>query len=226
MKPIFLMIKKSLLPLLALTGLLAVNPALASDLPKLDGLYSVKGPKPKFSWYGPYVGAQLGAGLLVSQTKSGKTKKTVTAGGLNGGLYAGYNWQMAGVIFGLEADIKSNRFKKSATIGSLGTVTSKTNWSTGLKGRIGLPVDRFMPYVSLGLEVGDYHLIAKGQKKKSNMASLTLGGGVEYALNDRVNIRADYTAKGLHNKSYNFSGTTFKNTAGSHQLMVGISYKF
>ncbi|SNZ05415.1 outer membrane protein [Cohaesibacter gelatinilyticus] len=220
------LLKKSLLPSMALLLVAMTNTVSAADLPSMPGLYDPSGPKPQFSWEGAYVGAQIGAGLLASEVKSGGAKRTLKDGSAAGGVYAGYNWQFSRFVLGLETDVNLNANKKTGTVGSLGNVSTKTSWSAGIKGRVGLPIDRFMPYLSLGVAASDYQLTAKGQRKKTNVASLTLGAGLEYALTDKIHLRADYSIRGLDNKTRNFAGTAVKNTAGSQQLMMGLSYKF
>lgn len=223
-------LRKGLLSSMAILLATMTNGAMAADLPSaapsVPGLYAPSGPAPQLSWEGAYVGAQIGAGLLASEIKSGASKRTLKDGGVAGGVYAGYNWQFSRFVLGLEADVSLNNNKKTGTVGALGSVTTKTSWSAGLKGRVGLPIDRFMPYLSVGVAASDYHITANGQKKKTNVASLTLGGGLEYAVTDRLNLRADYSIRGLGNKTRSFGGTSVKSTAASQQLMIGLSYKF
>lgn len=224
-------LRKGLLSSVVILLATATNGAVAADLPSAEapsvpGLYSPSGPAPQLSWEGAYVGAQIGAGFLASEIKSGTSKRTLSDGGVAGGVYAGYNWQVSRFILGLEADVNLNNNKKTGTVGALGSVTTKTSWSAGIKGRVGLPIDRFMPYLSVGVAASDYHITANGQKKKSNVASLTLGGGLEYAVTDRINLRADYTIRGLDNKTRSYAGTPVKSTAASQQIMIGLSYKF
>lgn len=209
----------------ALTAL-AASQAAAADLPQVDGLYSPQGPAAQMSWEGAYVGAQIGAGQASTQVKATGVKKTFSDNGIATGLYAGYNWQFSDFVVGLEADATFNPTKKSITNATLGKVTAKSTWSAGVKGRVGLAVDNFMPYLSAGLVASDYKMIANNVTKKSKNVSLSLGGGLEYALDENIRLRADYSLMGLRNKRENFGGTSVKTSAGQHRLMVGMSYNF
>ena len=219
----------SSLTLAAISGCLIASfipaSAFSADMPDVPGLYSAAGPAPHFSWQGGYVGAQIGAGQMGGRVTSG-TRKKFDEGGVAAGIYGGYNWEISRFVLGLEADLTHMGNEKKFNHASLGKVTAKSNWSAGLKGRVGLPIDRFMPYLSAGLTASDYELKANGVTKKSNNVSLSLGAGMEYALSDKVHLRADYSLNGLNSSSENFGGTRIKSEAAEHRLMLGLSYHF
>ncbi|TLP45678.1 porin family protein [Cohaesibacter sp. CAU 1516] len=199
--------------------------AQSADFPDMPGLYSTQGPAPQLRWEGGYVGAQVGGGHLFGEVKATGTKEYV-GGGTAAGLFAGYNWQMSRAVLGLEGDFTYLGHKKTFNHATLGTVRAKNNWSAGLKGRVGLPIDRFMPYLSAGVTLADFELSANGAKKDTTNLSVNFGAGVEYALSDTVHLRADYSINGVNDMRKNFGGTSVKSTAGSHRLMLGVSYQF
>ena len=97
---------------LGLAAVVVVAPAKAADLP-------VKGPPPPvvlpFNWNGFYVGGHLGGGqlndtvtfvgTLNSTNFPAGTVAKETAGGLLGGVQAGYNWQLpSNWVLGVEGD--------------------------------------------------------------------------------------------------------------------------
>ncbi|WP_180967012.1 outer membrane protein [Cohaesibacter celericrescens] len=219
----------SFLPITTLSGCLiaAIIPAsaISADMPSMPGLYSDAGPAPRLTWEGSYMGLQIGAGQMGGEITS-TTKTEFDKGGFAGGLYAGHNWQVSNFVLGLEADLTYMGNKKSFSHATLGTVKAQNNWSTSLKGRVGLPIDRFMPYLSAGVTAADYKLTANGVSKTTTNASINLGAGVEYALSDQVHLRADYSLNGLNAMKKNFAGTQVKSEAASHRLMLGVSYSF
>ncbi len=199
--------------------------ARSADLPDMPGLYSPQGPAHQLRWEGGYVGAQIGGGHLFGEVKASGSKDYVK-GGAAGGVYAGYNWQMSRAVLGLEGDFIDLGHKKTFNHATLGTVKARNNWSAGLKARVGLPIDRFMPYLSAGVSLADFELSANGTKKDSTNLSLNFGAGVEYAMSDKIHLRADYSINGVNDMRKNFGGTSVKSEAGSHRLMVGVSYHF
>ena len=62
------------------------------------------------TWAGPYVGLNLGGRWLIDQVSTtnlptgASSSGTLNAPGVIGGLQAGYNWQFANVVAGIEAD--------------------------------------------------------------------------------------------------------------------------
>ena len=219
----------SSLILAALSGCLIAAlvpaPAISADMPDMPGLYSFAGPDYKLTFEGAYAGLQLGAGQMAGKVTS-TTSKEFDKGGFAGGLYAGYNWQFSRVMLGVEGDITYRGNDKSFNHASLGKVKARNNWSAGLKGRVGLPIDRFMPYLSAGLTAADYRLSANGASKDTTNFSINFGGGMEYAISDKVHLRADYSINGLNYMKDDFAGIPVKSEAASHRLMLGVSYHF
>ncbi len=208
-----------------LASALVAAPAQSADLPNVPGLYTEVGPERAFSWAGGYVGVQAGAGQLVGRVTSG-SRKTFKKASFAGGVYAGYNWQVSRVILGLEGDLTYLGHKKSFTHASLGRVKARNNWSVGVKGRIGLPFDSFMPYLSAGVSASDYKLTANNVTKKTTNISLNLGAGAEYALTDQIRLRADYSINGVNRMKKRFGNANVKSEAANHRLMVGLNYSF
>ena len=201
--------------------------AKAADLPTIDGLYSPSGPPPKLSfWQGGYAGVQIGAGQFATRVTGGGEKKEFDDGSFAAGFYAGHNWHLSRFVLGLEADATWLGNKKSVTVGSLGRVKATNNWSLGAKARVGLPIDSFMPYLSAGLALSDYEFEANGTKQDSKNLSLSLGGGLEYALSSKTHLRLDYSLSGLNNMTKTYGGTSIKTEAANHRLMLGVSYQF
>src|SRR3954451_3557605 len=67
-------------------------------------------PPPASNWTGFYLGGNIGSGIgrdRSALTSGGTTEFfNLTPDGFNGGVQAGYNWQAANWVFGLEADIQ------------------------------------------------------------------------------------------------------------------------
>ena len=145
-----------------------------------------------FTWTGAYVGINGGYGWGNSSFSAPLPSGSFdTSGGLVGGTL-GYNWQVNQIVFGVEGDIDASWIKGSGICGGLSCQT-KNSWLGTVRGRLGYAVDRFMPYVTGGLAVGDINNTITGLGSASETkAGWTLGGGVEYAFNGPWSVKAEY----------------------------------
>lgn len=179
--------------LLASVGMLALGVASASAA---DIARRVAAPPPvyvaPFSWTGAYVGINGGYGWGNSNFSAPFTSGSFdTSGGLVGGTL-GYNWQVNQIVFGVEGDIDASWIKGSGICGGLSCQTKNT-WLGTVRGRLGYAVDRFMPYVTGGLAVGDIKNTITGLgTANETKAGWTAGAGVEYAFNGPWSIKAEY----------------------------------
>ena len=154
--------KRLLAGCLVAGALVSAQCAAAADL-SLAPLY--KAPPPEltqaYNWTGFYFGANGGGGWGHSWWSANATGIDLS-GGLVGGT-AGYNWQAGKVVFGLEGDLDwSGLSGTHATTGCpLGCSTSDS-WLSTVRGRLGYSFDRFMPYVTGGLAVGDIRAATPG----------------------------------------------------------------
>jgi outer membrane immunogenic protein len=214
---------------------LASAPAFAADLP-------VKArPMPVatvYNWTGFYVGGAVGgtwgrAGIThspilaapglafpidaaaVTTAASPDLKPT----GWTGGLYAGYNYQVGSIVWGVETDISFFRLRGSqngvfpfpSTLpgGPLGpptlTFTSSTSlatdWLFTFRPRVGWAWDNWLLYVTGGLAVteekvaqtaGVLNAATFTSSISSTRAGWVVGGGVEWAIARNWIARAEY----------------------------------
>ena len=140
-----------------------------------------------------------------------------TGTGVIGGVQIGYNVQVQGVVLGIEYDFQSSsagisrNANTAATVAALpftGTNTyhADLDWLSTLRGRLGVVVGRSaLVYVTAGLAFGEvnrtYATSATSAVAGSGFANgrdssvdlgWTVGGGLEWALNNRVSIGAEY----------------------------------
>ena len=99
-----------------------------------------------------------------------------------------------------------------------------------MRGRTGIAFDRFMPYVTGGLAVGDIRATAPGFPGGSQTnAGWTVGGGLEYALTNNWTAKAEYLHVDLGNLNCGFScGATANNNVSvrSDQVRGGLNFRF
>jgi outer membrane immunogenic protein len=151
------------------------------------------------------------------------------SGGLFGGTL-GYNWQTGQVVFGLETDISWSGIDGSAACGVL-SCGVKNDWLGTARGRLGVAIDRFMPYITGGLAYGSVDASATGLAgASSTQAGWTLGGGVEFGLPAPWSAKLEYLYVDLGDFS---CGAACGVTAGSgdvsfktHIVRAGLNYRF
>jgi outer membrane immunogenic protein len=196
-----------------------------------------------FSWSGFYVGTQLGYGWGHSHDNYGSgptsgspsttpstTGDTIKLDGLMGGVHAGVNWQRGSHVFGIEGDLIYSGIDGKTAI-ALGTLSFDTGWQGSVRLRAGYAVDRTLFYLTGGLAVAEGKLTSSGTlpfhyTDKNTHVGWTLGGGLEYAVDQNWlgRIEARYTDFGSQN--YVLGPDTVKNNWDQTQVMVGLSRKF
>src|SRR5215471_3956966 len=118
--------KRSLLAGVSLGALALASGVQAADLGARPAYKApVIAPAP-WSWTGFYVGGNVG--VVRARNSIADAPGTLFAGWLNGatysnnstgvigGLEAGYNWQMANLVLGIEADISASSLNHSVTV--------------------------------------------------------------------------------------------------------------
>jgi len=225
--------KRVLLAGVALAALM--GSASAADIPRRVVERPVAAPVPHvmaYNWTGFYAGLNAGwgwgTGSLSGPPPTGDMEGN---GGLIGGTL-GYNWQMNQVVFGVETDLAWSGIEANRRCGVGGGLRCEVNndWLGTARGRIGLAMDRFMPYVAGGLAYGDVNASVTGLRGASEtQVGWTLGGGVEFAINGPWTAKLEY----LYVDLGDFNCGTRCGTAGpdkveynSHIVRAGLNYKF
>ena len=216
---------------LALAALAAAPSAQAADL-GLAPLY--KAPPPvsaAYNWSGFYLGANGGGAWGDSRWQGTGNGKVDLSGGMAGGT-AGFNWQTGSVVLGVEGDIDwagLSGSSASATCPGGNCGTSET-WLSTVRGRAGYALDRFLPYVTGGLAVGDIRAATPGLPGGSaTNTGWTLGGGVEFALPGNWSAKAEYlhVDLGSFNCGTGCGGTPNENVALRENVFrAGVNYHF
>jgi len=212
--------------LLASVGLVAIGTVAASaaDIPRrvVPPAQPVVA-APVFSWTGPYVGINGGYGWGTSNFSAPfATGSFDLSGGLVGGTL-GYNYQVGQAVFGLEGDLDWSGIKGSAACAGTRCET-RNNWLSTVRGRLGYSFDRFMPYITGGLAVGDIETNVAGiGGGRDTKAGWTVGGGIEAALNGPWSAKLEYLYVDLGR-----GGTVLGSDAEfkSHILRAGLNYRF
>lgn len=181
--------------------------------------------------------------------------------GFVGGAQIGYNVQTGMFVYGLEADAdyfgggSSGRHTvANSDVFPNGSLTLNRRSGDGylgtVRGRLGLAAfDRTLLYVTGGLAFGDYGTSYRSARF-SNAAGDTsvdfnsrgdqggtrvgyaLGAGIEYALSQKVSVKAEYLYTDLGSRNYGLYNSatsanfTSKSDSSAQVARVGLNYHF
>lgn len=200
-------------------------------------------PVPMARWHGFYIGAQLGGArghsdssgydgplfpaillpgpplLLIPGVTGSLPGASDSDTSFLGGAQIGYNWQLGGYVFGLEADIAGTGLgtTASATADRFGLqtvtlgATTDIDWIATLRGRLGFATDRWLLYVTGGLAVTRLDTTGIGistfgpavllpvpgtytstTSESHTRAGWTVGVGFEWAIDQAWSLGAEY----------------------------------
>jgi len=249
------MIRSAILAAAASAVLASV--AVAADLPTTKGppVYTPP-PPPPFSWTGVYVGGQVGYEWGTSDGSFTQVVPPVVgaavipggtffrsfghnAEGVVGGGHIGYNYQINQFVVGVEGDVNGSSYEGSGLIAPAFVLLARerTEIDASIRGRIGVAFDRALVYATGGVAFAGFETslfdtaTGFGETHHPGRAGWTVGGGVEYAIDDNWSVRAEYryTNYGTFDATYTTLTTlptTITYHATDNRVQVGFSYKF
>jgi outer membrane immunogenic protein len=183
--------------LLASAGMMAVagwiGAASAADMSRPFPPFSRSAFSPVYNWTGLYAGINGGYGWG-SSTWNAFPSSFNTNGGLFGGQL-GYNWQSGQFVTGLEGDIDWSGIRGNSGLLGCGVIPcqTKNDFLSTIRGRVGYAADRWMPYVTGGLAIGNIRAVSPGfAGVDQTNAGWTIGGGLEVALVGNWTGKAEY----------------------------------
>jgi outer membrane immunogenic protein len=205
--------------------------AVAADLPRAAPQPYAPPPAvyaPAYNWAGFYIGINGGGGFGSSAWDS--TGNRNIDGGLIGGT-AGYNFQFGQAVVGVEGDIDWADISGSTTNGCpLGCKTADS-WLSTVRGRLGYAADRFMPFVTGGVAIGDIQASTPGFPGGSTTnVGWTLGAGLEAAFSRNWTGKVEYLYVDLGNFNCGLNcgaGIVTDNVSfHTNLLRAGVNYHF
>jgi outer membrane immunogenic protein len=188
---------------------------------------------PTNTWAGFYLGINGGYGWAGGgDTFNYVLSRAQPEGGFGGGQL-GYNWQSGSFVFGVETDFQGGDISDSVT-GPLHSSRESMDWFGTARGRIGFAADRALIYGTGGFAYGDVkqHAVIGGASFDAGDATrtgFTLGGGVEYKLNNAWSLKAEYQYLDFGSEkltdSAGLAGTSDLDT-NYHTARIGLNYRF
>ncbi len=200
---------------------LMATSVLAADLPRKSAPVAPAFSRaPIFSWTGFYAGVNAGYGFGSTTGRGAGIFKDPS--GFVGGGQLGYNYQINQMVLGVETDLQySDMNSKDGVAGS----KAKVPYFGTVRARLGIAMDRFMPYVTAGYAYGGTNLTVAGVGTTKTMHhGYAVGGGVEYAFTNNWTAKVEGLYVDLSEKSV--LGGTRKVGLESGIVRAGVNYKF
>ncbi len=209
------------------------------------------------NWAGFYLGGNFGSGIgrdrsTLNQPAIGSFQTfNLAPEGKLGGVQAGFNWQAANWVYGLEADIQGSTQKDNKTCvlsctagGPTAAYDATLPWLATVRGRLGYSVGSTLFYATGGLAYGSIKTkIATTsvagtvtQSFSHTNAGWTAGAGIETPfkfmglLGPNWTTKAEYLYVDLGSTSDNFAfgatPATATRSVTEHVFRTGINYHF
>jgi outer membrane immunogenic protein len=230
---------------------------------RINGNGAAYVPPPASNWTGFYLGGNIGSGIGRDRTVlnvggvGGITEYfNLSPDGINGGIQAGYNWQAANWVFGLEADIQasSQRDNRACVLtcvpgASIAAYDATLPWFGTARGRVGYSVGSTLFYATGGYAYGkvrtkiatDIGLGPVAADISNTRSGWTVGGGIETPFTFLVSVlgnnwtsKTEYLYVDLGNSTgaYTIPGAVapiaVSNTTQVHEhiFRTGLNYHF
>ncbi|MDB5617555.1 outer membrane protein [Tardiphaga sp.] len=202
-------------------------------------------------WTGWYLGGNFGTGT--GRDRSSVIKPANPPGdlgaseifnlapdGINGGVQAGYNWQAANWVYGLEADIQASSQRDNKTVVGFGTIAydARLPWFGTVRGRLGYAAGSSLFYVTGGYAYGGVKTkaredgVASALDASTTRSGWTAGAGLETPFTLLGMFGPNWTSKteylyvDLGSTSNLINTTVLTTNVTEHIFRTGLNYHF
>lgn len=181
----------------------------------------------EFDWSGFYAGVNFGHG-------AGEGASVFTLGGnsyyggILGGVQAGYNIEMSGVVVGLEGDFQFSDVKHRRELGAGVKGTAGFNSFGTVRARVGVDMGSFMPYITGGVAYASmgYNVDTVNLSASDTAWGGTIGAGIEAALTDSISFKAEYLYVHVKGAQVSLGGFNTDFDAFQHVARAGVNFHF
>lgn len=177
---------------------------------------------PQNTWAGGYTGLYLGYGWNKSKNESSVfADTTVKPNDWKAGAYAGWNFQQDQFVYGVEGDAGYSWAKKSRD-----GLEVKQGFEGSLRARLGYDLNPVLPYITAGVAGSQIKLDNGVEDESKFRVGWTAGAGVEAKLTDNILGRVEYRYTQFGNKTYDLGTESVRSKLDTHDIRVGLGYKF
>jgi outer membrane immunogenic protein len=178
-----------------------------------------------YDWTGPYLGAFAAYTFGTVHGDAGCCTDDFGIEGFQAGGFAGYNFAFGSLIAGAEADAG---FMDVSGVGFGGGVDDfDVSPMARLRGRVGLPVGNFLPFIAAGLSAGDGDARIPGDSVPSEWhLGFNVGLGTDFALTENLALRAEYVFDSMFAETYGYNGGNVEYDWNSSTIRLGALVRF
>jgi outer membrane immunogenic protein len=228
---------------LAVGTAVSIGTVQAADLPPAPPPPAVApvayAPAAIYNWTGFYIGGHIGGGYANSSWSdpfTGANNTFNSGAGFLGGAQVGGNVQFNALVLGVEGDFSWTDLKGSGADSLGDSINTNTQWTSTVTGRIGAAFDRLLVYGKGGLALAEDQSSLTDFGGNTSSTSLmrtgwTVGGGLEYALDNNWSAKIEYDYLGFGSQPLSFStpllGSVTSNASlNVQEVKAGINYRF
>jgi len=153
--------------------------------------------------------------------------------GFAGGVTGGYNHVIDQFLLGVEADIGlSGGNGTIENISSLEGLSVDLDWLATVRARAGVVHEDFLFFVTGGLAIGGLEASYFGfgpfaEALDSSAMGYTLGAGAEWAVTDRVTVKAEYLYVDLGNEELDIQISGYRSLGlETNVVRFGVNWRF
>jgi len=191
----------------------AAGAARAADLPA-GNYYTAPATLSASSWAGPYLGATLG--YEWGTVDHNPTKPN----GVEGGIQAGYNWQIGQFVAGAETDISV-----SGASDTFAPWQFSNPWFGTTRGRAGVAFSNVLVFGTAGLAYGGLTATTPGNLSETHTSlGWAAGVGAEIGFMPRWSAKAEWLYLDLSDRAFSVTGTN--NGLTANLIRLGVNYHF
>ncbi|WP_159731477.1 outer membrane protein [Methylosinus sp. Ce-a6] len=186
-----------------------------------------------FSWSGFFVGADIGGAWQRANEADtvgyvGPFRSSYGLEGPIGGPFVGFNWQMAPLVLGLEIDVEAAGVRGGEGVSLIG-LRQRHDVRGSARGRIGVALERVLPYVAGGVALANFFPSALGESFNQARPGWTIGAGIECAIEENWSARLEYRHSDFGSTTYvssNFDGNFYRVRVRDSSIRLGLAYHF
>jgi outer membrane immunogenic protein len=184
--------------------------ASAADMPTKAPAYTAPAAT-SYNWNGFYLGGHLGYlwGRTTLVDNGVVTESNAPTDGVIGGVLGGFNWQSGPLVLGIEGDIGwTNATGTGQAQPTVEIHHYKIDWTSHIRGRAGYATGPWLFFVAGGASIAEFNMTMQVLstfipcQEGGPYTGWSVGGGVDYALNDWVSARAEYLYDDFGRKNY------------------------
>lgn len=191
-------------------------------------------------WTGFYVGGNAGVAFLDGDARVSlgavSTNIDLNDTGFTFGGQAGYNWQIDGIVFGIEGDFNYLDVDESGALAVVGATTSAfeldSDWFATLRGRVGMTMDQSLIYGTAGVAFMDSELrvsvVPAGATAKDSdvLVGFAVGGGIEHAFSQDWSMKLEYLYMNFESHSLSAGAASARVEPELHVIRAGVNWHF